>query len=244
MDRIYRVAASTIIGITALTGASVSRSAMVQNTGYSPELQISTPGCYYQCPATQTITGPITDGFFNQQVEATSNPNILASLNSTVSSDGSSISATGTTIGYTGGNIPYGMAATSQLGISFTLSDPVNYSLQLALPVGSQPTASSSVLLFGGPSDEEFDYEAVNQNGTTIPPYSATGILEPGQYVITLSASAFGYGMDPTVSEVTAGYSFDLNLTPVPLPPAAWLLLSGLCGAGVFARKHRGVALR
>ena len=68
-----------------------------------------------------------------------------------------------------------------------------------------------------------------NDNGTVI---SANfGNVQSGTYFLDIAGTASG----------TQGgtYVGQLNLTPVPLPAAAWLLLSGIGSFGALARKRR-----
>ena len=66
---------------------------------------------------------------------------------------------------------------------------------------------------------------------------STTVILDPtaalaaGEYVLEIRGQAAG--------AAGGAYSGVLNVTPVPVPASAWLLISGLGGAGLFARKRR-----
>jgi hypothetical protein len=218
---------------------AVSRPSSVQVTEYSPLISIAPNGCFFACPSNQTVTGPIVNGAFSQQLGTASAPNPKASLNASVSADGSTISASGATISYTGGNNPYNINVTSQLEINFTLSEAVNYSLQVTLPVSDQATATSEVSFYYVSTDSVVPiYSAVNENSVFNPPFSSTGLFQPGEYLISLSAVASGYGMARTVAEVSAGYSFDLQLTPVPLPDPVMLLLSGLGCLGALTRSR------
>lgn len=58
--------------------------------------------------------------------------------------------------------------------------------------------------------------------------------LASGTYVLQVRGTVTGTS--------GGGYSGMLNLAPVPLPAAAWLLLSGLAGLGAAAWRRRGVA--
>jgi hypothetical protein len=64
--------------------------------------------------------------------------------------------------------------------------------------------------------------------------FSATmpKVLAPGNYVVQVRGEATG----------GSSYSGDLQLTAVPLPAAAWLLLSGVGGLVGFARRRRQLA--
>lgn len=57
-------------------------------------------------------------------------------------------------------------------------------------------------------------------------------VLNPGTYVLQIRGLVIG--------ELGGSYSGVLNLTPVPLPAAAWLLLSGLGAIRVISRR-RGI---
>jgi hypothetical protein len=56
-------------------------------------------------------------------------------------------------------------------------------------------------------------------------------VLNPGTYVLEVRGNTGSAG---------GSYSGTLNLQPVPLPAAAWLLLSGLAGLATVRRRQRG----
>lgn len=220
---------------------AVSKPSPVQITAYSPLISIAPVNCFFDCPASQIATGSIVNGEFDQQLGSTTAPNPEASLHVTVSADGSAISASGAAISYTGGNNPYSIAATSQLNMNFSLSEAVNYSLLVALPVSNQATATSSISFYYIPQVGSIEaiYSAQNQNSVFNPPFSATGLFQPGDYTIALSAVASGYGLNPAVAQVSSGYSFDLQMTPVPLPGTLGLLFSGVGFLAALLRERK-----
>ena len=62
-----------------------------------------------------------------------------------------------------------------------------------------------------------------------------TGVLGPGTYV--LSASVLNTEGPGSLND--ALLSTRLTLQPVPLPAAAWLLVSGVAGLGIARRRQR-----
>jgi PEP-CTERM motif-containing protein len=71
----------------------------------------------------------------------------------------------------------------------------------------------------------------------------ATGTIGPGTYYASLEL--FGGISNSTLAEgvMEGGGSSSFTLTAVPLPAAAWLLLSGVGAIGAFARRRRVAAL-
>ena len=68
-------------------------------------------------------------------------------------------------------------------------------------------------------------------------PFNASGILSPGEYVLSADIQAFA---DLSGDNTGAGrFNLDLSLTSVPVPAAAWLFGSGLlCLVGIARNKR------
>ena len=70
--------------------------------------------------------------------------------------------------------------------------------------------------------------------------FGTVATIYPGPFVTgTVNAKVdpdvtLGAGVDPSVYTL----EFSADATPVPLPAAAWLMLSGMCGLGTFMRKR------
>lgn len=66
--------------------------------------------------------------------------------------------------------------------------------------------------------------------------YSATmaNVVSPGNYILQIRGEA--------APGVGSSYSGTITFTPVPLPAAAWLILSGLAGAGLAVRRRSAPA--
>jgi|SRR5215831_4632027 len=64
--------------------------------------------------------------------------------------------------------------------------------------------------------------------------YNMTGLLNAGNYTLTLSAIASGFRFSPG-----SNVNFNIDFTPVPLPAAGILLLSALGGLGALKRATR-----
>lgn len=71
------------------------------------------------------------------------------------------------------------------------------------------------------------------QDGNLTPLAGGAGITELSYFAMTAGTQYF---LEVTGS-VGGGYAGQVS--PVPLPAAAWLLISGLAGVGVFARRRR-----
>jgi Domain of unknown function (DUF4082) len=82
--------------------------------------------------------------------------------------------------------------------------------------------------------------------------FGGNGVVDPRITVIDIRYSSFGSGFGfPDITDPgTDGGAFlggNFQLTPVPLPAAAWLFGSGVAGIGALARRRfnkRGAALR
>lgn len=93
--------------------------------------------------------------------------------------------------------------------------------------VGSVPTGSTVVQTWSGVSG-------------TVPLAVISNTfsgIQAGTYILDVAGTASG-----TAAPSAGSYTGSLNLTPVPLPAAAWLLLSGLGGLGAMVRKRRNPA--
>jgi hypothetical protein len=60
-----------------------------------------------------------------------------------------------------------------------------------------------------------------------------------GSFTFTASGTTQAIGFGQMTSGVTSPIIDNVTVSPVPLPAAAWLMVSGLGGLGVFARKKR-----
>jgi hypothetical protein len=60
--------------------------------------------------------------------------------------------------------------------------------------------------------------------------------LGPGEYIIDHFSLFYP---DGGLGAASIGYELEFNVAPVPLPAAAWLLISGLGALGLTARRRR-----
>ena len=64
------------------------------------------------------------------------------------------------------------------------------------------------------------------------------GTLRPGMYLLMTTGQMHAYGSHGEFAS-HASFANSLTMTPVPLPAAGWLLLSGLGGVATFARRRK-----
>lgn len=129
--------------------------------------------------------------------------------------------------------------AQSTLSFYFTLTTPFMYNLTASVSGNQVPSFGfpvTSVHFGGGPAALLFELSTIGTEGTS-------GVLEPGSYWFTGNTSTQA-GTPCCVADSTANFfhrwSVDLQLTPVPLPAAAWLLASGLAMFGTLVQRRRG----
>jgi hypothetical protein len=67
---------------------------------------------------------------------------------------------------------------------------------------------------------------------------STVSVLQP----VTLHAGTYVIEVKGTASGSSGGnYTGSLNLTPVPVPATAWLMLSGIGGLGIMSRRRKAI---
>lgn len=98
-----------------------------------------------------------------------------------------------------------------------------------------QGLVDDSELLLGFNNTADF---GDNTFVASTPSYTATGtsllsivLLESGTYTLAVGGEDGGH------SYGTFAYNMDVNVAPVPVPAAIWLLVSGLMGMGVLRRR-------
>lgn len=122
--------------------------------------------------------------------------------------------------------IPTSSSASSSLALTFQVSEAHNYTFS-STTSGPAPTAVT-FLSSGGAM-------------------GSSGVLSPGLfYYLTADANGVstpngtcpGVGCNTAFTDFASNFSFDLAITAVPLPAAAWLLLSGIGGLAAVARRR------
>ncbi len=67
---------------------------------------------------------------------------------------------------------------------------------------------------------------------------STVSLLQP----VTLNAGTYVIEVKGTANGTSGGnYTGSLNLTPVPVPATAWLMLSGIGGLGIMSRRRKAI---
>lgn len=138
----------------------------------------------------------------------------------------------------------YNAVSSSDYTLTFTLDNSYNYAISgyLSFVFGNQyggnPNASITLAHaeVGGGTVEDFSATGPSQ------PISASGILAPGIYVLSLSSSADVSlaGPTPLPPGVNSGFNVQFSLTPTPEPGTPALL--GLTGLALLARRSRRIA--
>ncbi len=132
--------------------------------------------------------------------------------------------------------------ARSVLSVRFRVGDPTPYTFDgsLSYDAPDDLIAPNSVFISleqtGGTGTPTNFVEALDSTE----PFSFTGVLNPGEYLISLT-NAFGgttlESLFPNLSRAESG-SFNYQLTVVPVPAAAWLFLSSLGLLGWLRRRQ------
>jgi hypothetical protein len=119
--------------------------------------------------------------------------------------------------------------ATGVSDFTVTFNVTTQTAFQLTGDAYYQFQSSSSSIAFNGPPCSIYTWPpcfSTNQSGTyTDDQISESGILQPGQYTLTVDAQAEGPALG---AATTASATAQLTLTPVPLPASGTLLVTGL----------------
>lgn len=142
----------------------------------------------------------------------------------------------------------YQGTGTGQLSFTFTLTTPYQYTFDFDLTrdSGSNNGAlqaygylynnTTSTNIWSGSSN-------VQVAGPATSSLLQTGLLGPGTYNGYVYLYGYATSGNTTPALMYGGGDLQFSLTaPVPLPAAAWLMLSGLGGVAAFARRRRRAA--
>jgi hypothetical protein len=123
------------------------------------------------------------------------------------------------------GAFSYQTSAVPGAYLSYSLVEGANSGLTYEGHEVQSPTSTSSGISY---------FQLVNSSGN---PYSINGLP-------VFSGATTGSGdFETTGGSINGTVYYNItSLTAVPLPASAWLMLSGLIGVGVMARKRRGIA--
>jgi hypothetical protein len=185
--------------------------------------------CQFNCPPPMTASGPIVNGTFALQFGDGSYPGGLANQNTTVSADGSSMVGSGSSLSWENQPGFNNGGGASHFELFFTLAQAMDFTF-----TGTAAGGGSEVAFFDIDFSTGVRYEAA---GTGTPnTVSGSGTLTAGHEFALRGDAATEAGTVSTPGghvPLLSSFSFDLSLSPastplVPLPPAAWLLLSGL----------------
>ncbi len=171
-----------------------------------------------------------------------------------LSSSLATLAANGTTSGLLSGNTLDFTGTSSGLNVFNVSGSTLSGSQTINI---SAPTGSTVLINVTGTSVVSFSNGSVNETGVSTASVlyniasssvNLTGSKDPKGSILAPHAGVSGGYGQMTGQLITDSYTgntqfdatlFTGNLTPVPVPAAAWLLIGGLGGVEVFARRKR-----
>ena len=168
-----------------------------------------------------------------QQSSQISTTSITASGAATASAETSAIDPFFSTFADANGNTNLFVDFQVDTPQLFDLSGVVSSSVFSGFPFGQADVSLSSQ---DGSVSISFSTPFFDGNTT---PFDLSGTLFPNIYTLSANANIGANAFDEEAVGGAADFSFDFNVAPVPIPPAAWLFGSGLLGLIGIARRKQ-----